>query len=203
MEAPVFLLWGLRVLLGSMFFLSGLAKWPERKALPEIVADYDLLPEALVGPVARLLLVSELAIGGALLSGLLPAWSSGAAMILSGVLALAAFINLRRGRSIQCGCFGASSTEKVSGSTVVRASSLALASGVCLVALIVAGKGVSSADLRPGAVVAVYAVGSTMALLYLVLFEAHRVAKTGNELREAMVLGVQYRAQRNSRSVLR
>lgn len=203
MEATVLFSWILMVLLGSIFFLSGLAKWPERRALPEIVANYNLLPEALVGPVARLLPISELAIGGALLTGLFPAWSTGAAMILSGFLALAAFINLRRGRSIQCGCFGASSTEKVTVSTVVRAASLAFASGVCMVALIAPAEGVPPVGLPPGTTLVVYVVGTTMALLYLFLFEAHRVAKAGTELQEAMVLGMQYRALRNSRGVLR
>ncbi|MCD8521801.1 MAG: hypothetical protein LRY66_17995 [Saccharospirillaceae bacterium] len=71
------------------------------------VADYDLLPEALVKPVAAALLALE----GALVLMLLFSASRAAGLVLAALLlggyAIAMGINIRRGHTrIECGCGG-------------------------------------------------------------------------------------------------
>ena len=89
---------------GMIFVHTGLAKLQHRDLMPGIVANYRLLPEALVVPVAAALPVVELAIGLALIAGgqrfaVLPA------ILLLWVFAAAMAVNIRRGRShIDCGC---------------------------------------------------------------------------------------------------
>jgi len=71
------------------------------------LADYQLLPDVTVRPVARVIPLVELVIAFALL---VPAWRSWAALSAAGLIALYAAaigINLWRGRrDIDCGCAG-------------------------------------------------------------------------------------------------
>lgn len=71
------------------------------------LADYQLLPGALVRPIARVIPVVELMVAFALL---VPAWRSSAALSAASLIALYAAaigINLWRGRrDIDCGCAG-------------------------------------------------------------------------------------------------
>jgi len=92
------------VCVGLVFVMAGLSKLRHRQLFPGVVANYRLLPEALVTPVAALLPLAELAIGITLIAGerlLAPVL----AITLLLVFAVAIGINLRRGRRmIDCGC---------------------------------------------------------------------------------------------------
>ena len=78
------------VAVGMVFVLAGAAKLRHRELLAGVIANYRLLPAALVGPAALLLPPVELALG---------------AMALLLIFAAAMAINIRRGRSqIDCGC---------------------------------------------------------------------------------------------------
>jgi hypothetical protein len=71
------------------------------------LADYQLLPEALVRPSARLIPLLELAIAFALLVPVSRSWAALAAAGLLALYAAAIGINLWRGRAdIDCGCAG-------------------------------------------------------------------------------------------------
>lgn len=71
------------------------------------LADYELLPEALVRPGARVIPVLELAIAFALLVPASRTWAALAAAGLMALYASAIGINLWRGRrDIDCGCAG-------------------------------------------------------------------------------------------------
>ncbi|MGL6243556.1 MauE/DoxX family redox-associated membrane protein [Pseudomonas sp.] len=71
------------------------------------LADYQLLPDALVRPVARVIPVVELAIAFALLVPVSRYWAALAAASLIALYAAAIGINLWRGRrDIDCGCAG-------------------------------------------------------------------------------------------------
>lgn len=89
---------------GMIFAHAGLGKVRHRDVMAGIVANYRILPEPLVLPVATMLPFVELMLGLALLAGgqrmaVLPA----AALLL--VFAGAMAINIRRGRGhIDCGC---------------------------------------------------------------------------------------------------
>ncbi|MGE8063633.1 MauE/DoxX family redox-associated membrane protein [Pseudomonas sp. NPDC089569] len=71
------------------------------------LADYQLLPEALVRPTARLVPLLELAIAFALLVPVTRGWAALSAASLLALYAAAMGINLWRGRrDIDCGCAG-------------------------------------------------------------------------------------------------
>ena len=71
------------------------------------LADYQLLPDSLVRPVARLVPLLELAIAFALLVPVSRGWAALSAASLLALYAAAIGINLWRGRAdIDCGCAG-------------------------------------------------------------------------------------------------
>lgn len=97
---------------GLIFAGAATGKLRHRALFPGVVANYRLLPQGLVAPVAMLLPWAELGLGCALaglgVSGMAgPALSlaSGSAIALLLVFAWAMAINIARGRShIDCGC---------------------------------------------------------------------------------------------------
>lgn len=89
---------------GIILLVGGLSKWRHRALLPGVIANYRLLPTALIGPAALVLPFAEMLIGGALVAGLAPVPVL-FAMLLLGLFALAMVINITRGRThIDCGC---------------------------------------------------------------------------------------------------
>ena len=95
---------------GIVFVEAGLAKLRHRDLVPGVVANYRLLPEALVAPVAAILPPVELGLGLALIASVLTGggplhWAALPAAALFLAFAAAMAINIRRGRShIDCGC---------------------------------------------------------------------------------------------------
>lgn len=89
---------------GLVFVQAALAKLRHRELLTGVVANYRLLPAAMIGPVAMLLPPVELLLGIALLLG--GHWlAATGAMTLLLLFAAAMAINIGRGRSqIDCGC---------------------------------------------------------------------------------------------------
>ncbi|WP_305036245.1 MauE/DoxX family redox-associated membrane protein [Novosphingobium sp. EMRT-2] len=102
---------GLRVMglagacgVGLVFVHAGASKLLHRDVLPGVIANYRLLPDALVAPVAAVLPWGELALGLALLAGG-PPFAVVPALVLLGLFAGAMAVNIARGRrSIDCGC---------------------------------------------------------------------------------------------------
>jgi hypothetical protein len=89
---------------GMVFVQAGLAKLRHRELLTGVVANYRLLPSAMVSPVAVLLPPAELVLGTALLLGGHWLAATGAVALLL-IFAAAMAINIGRGRSqIDCGC---------------------------------------------------------------------------------------------------
>lgn len=89
------------------------------------LADYQLLPDLLVRPVARVIPLVELVIAFALL---VPAWRAPAALSAAGLIALYAAaigINLWRGRrDIDCGCAGPDQAQPLRPVLLLRNSTL-------------------------------------------------------------------------------
>lgn len=111
---------------GLVFLSAGIAKLLHRELVPGVVANYRLLPDALVGPVAAVLPLAEVAIALALLGGF------GLFAALPAIVLLLAFaggmaINIRRGRShIDCGCGRSQLRQPLSWSLVARNGVLAV-----------------------------------------------------------------------------
>lgn len=110
---------------GLVFLLAAIGKLRHRQLLPGVIANYRLLPEALVTPAAALLPVAELVVGIALLAGSRPL-APIAAIALLLVFAGAMAINIRRGRTqIDCGCGHDGLRQGLSWPLVVRNTVLA------------------------------------------------------------------------------
>jgi hypothetical protein len=127
---------------GIVFVEAGLAKLRHRDLVPGVVANYRLLPETVVAPVAALLPIVELGLGLGLIASVMTAgsvqlpgsvqlWSAqllalpAAALLL--VFAAAMAINIRRGRqAIDCGCGRSHLRQPLSWSLVVRNGVLAV-----------------------------------------------------------------------------
>lgn len=106
--------------IGLIFAGAGIAKLRHRMLLPGVIANYRLLPAALVVPAAMLLPWAEMLLGAALIVGIRPL------PVLLGVALLALFaaamaINLVRGRAhISCGCGRPELSQSLSWGLVAR-----------------------------------------------------------------------------------
>ena len=116
---------------GIVFVEAGLAKLRHRVLVPGVVANYRLLPETMVGPVAALLPLVELGLG----FGLIVSVITGGTLRLLGLPAAALFlvfagamaINIRRGRrAIDCGCGQSHLRQPLSWGLVARNGVLAV-----------------------------------------------------------------------------
>jgi uncharacterized membrane protein YphA (DoxX/SURF4 family) len=95
-----------RLLLGVVLVVAGALKLPDPAAAARAVRAYQLLPEALVGPVAFGLPVVEIAVGLALLAGVFVRTAAIASAVLMVVFLAAVGSAWARGLQIDCGCFG-------------------------------------------------------------------------------------------------
>jgi putative oxidoreductase len=106
--------WLIRVGLAALFLWTGTQKLIEPGAFAAAIANYRVLPEALVGLAAVSLPVLELVAGAALLW---PLYAQGAAWLVAALLlvfAVAMAQSKLRGIDLDCGCFGADQTSQVS-----------------------------------------------------------------------------------------
>lgn len=122
-----------RIFLGIVFIYASLDKIVDPLAFAEIVKNYQLLPEMMIGPVAFFLPWLEFVCGAMLVSGVFidTAVAILVAMLLVFVAALSA--NLYRGIDVACGCF---STDASSASdmqmTIARDVVLLVIAGLAL-----------------------------------------------------------------------
>ena len=95
-----------RLALGAIFLYAAATKVPDMAAFAKDVANYRLLPAALVPFVAAVVVGIEIVVGLALATGL---WARAAALVAAGMLVV--FVAglsqaLLRGIDLRCGCFG-------------------------------------------------------------------------------------------------
>ena len=97
-----------RLLLGGLFLWASATKVPDMGAFAESVANYRIVPAALVSATAAMVVGVEIAASVALLANL---WARAAALVLAGLLAVFTVglaSALARGIDLACGCFGGS-----------------------------------------------------------------------------------------------
>ena len=95
-----------RLLLGALFLWASVTKVPDMAAFAESVANYRIVPPALVPVVAAAVVGVEIAAGVALI---LNVWARPAALLLAVLLTVFTFglaSALARGIDLACGCFG-------------------------------------------------------------------------------------------------
>lgn len=143
------------VAVALLFAVAGIDKLRHRDLLPGVIANYRLLPEALVAPTAALLPGVELLVAAGLLLGFAPIAPLGAIALLL-LFAGAMAVNIGRGRRhIDCGCGHAGLRQSLGWTQVGR--NLVLAT-VLLPALAAGRADLGTADAALGAAagVAVY-----------------------------------------------
>lgn len=110
----------IRLFLGELLLLAALPKLRARADFERAVVNYDLLPTRVALGLARVLPVSELLLGAALVVGALAEVAATAAGFFFITFAIAAGINLLRGRQMDCGCHGAAAPRTISWTLVTR-----------------------------------------------------------------------------------
>ncbi|TMB14060.1 MAG: DoxX family membrane protein [Deltaproteobacteria bacterium] len=107
-----------RVVLGALFIWAAVTKLPDIAAFAQDVANYRVIPAALVPIVAAAVVGIELLAGIALVIGVMDRPAAAVlAVLLAAFIALLAQA-LLRGIDLRCGCFGGD--ERASWWTVVR-----------------------------------------------------------------------------------
>jgi uncharacterized membrane protein YphA (DoxX/SURF4 family) len=122
-----------RFVLGAIFLTAGVAKIAHRDDFADAVRNYRLLGDRPSDLFAAWIPPLEIVCGLFLGFGLLVGWVS---LLLVGLLltfSAGVAINLRRGRSIDCGCLGVSATKDISWATVGRNLVLAAAAASLIV----------------------------------------------------------------------
>jgi uncharacterized membrane protein YphA (DoxX/SURF4 family) len=158
---------GARLLLGVVFVVAGAAKLtaPGRRRFAEAVGDYDLLPAALVGPVASTVPVLECVAGAMLLLGLLPSVAAWLLAVMLAGFTVAVAVNLLRGRRIACGCGGAA-TEPITWWTVARNALLTgVAAALALAGPVAPGLTPARVAVAPSDLAAVAIASATLLVL--------------------------------------
>jgi uncharacterized membrane protein YphA (DoxX/SURF4 family) len=96
-----------RLGIAVIFLYAGIAKVREPWLQFAVsIESFKIVPETWLEPIARILPWWEIALGVALLTGILSRWFS---LILTGMLAWFLFIGIRayaKGLAVDCGCFG-------------------------------------------------------------------------------------------------
>jgi hypothetical protein len=144
----------LRTLVALVFLTAAVGKMRHWLAFQGVLANYRLLPDALVVPMAYLLPPVEAVLALALVMGEQATWAVAGAAALLSLFAVAMAVNLIRGRrAIDCGCFQSALRQNLSWVWVGRNVGLAL--GLVLTCAVVGEPGDAWSTLYAAAVGAV------------------------------------------------
>lgn len=104
-----------RYVIGCVLLMAALPKLFARRQFAQAVANYQLLPDRLVHPVAAWLPRVEVICGGCLLLGIAIKPVAAVTGVMLGAFAVAVTVNLIQGREIECGCSGTVAPEESGG----------------------------------------------------------------------------------------
>jgi uncharacterized membrane protein YphA (DoxX/SURF4 family) len=172
-----------RTLTALVFLSAAYGKFRNGMVFRGVLANYRLLPEALIGIVAAALPPLEALLGAALLLGIATPWSEAAAAALLVVFAAAMGINLIRGRSdIDCGCFQSTLRQTLSWTLVARNLVLASALGLAGAAVQVPLEGWARLEGLLGGGVA-FLILQSLNILWTIVPAWHRPRRLGTGVR--------------------
>ncbi len=144
----------LRTLVALVFLTAAIGKMRHWLTFQGVLANYRLLPDALVAPIAYLLPPVEALLALALVTAEHATWATAGAAALLCLFAVAMAVNLTRGRrAIDCGCFQSALRQNLSWAWVWR--NVALALGLVLTSAVVGEPGDPWSTLFAAAVGAV------------------------------------------------
>lgn len=121
MQVEVFdFVFTIRVFLGLVFLTSGAGKLLNQKKFSEAVQEYSILPPFLSRAYGIFLPWAEMIVGIGLLAGIaLYLMAVSMSVLLVGFI-VAIVVNLRRGRTLECHCYGVLSANAIGWGTVLR-----------------------------------------------------------------------------------
>lgn len=108
-----------RLLLAAVFAVSGIAKIADLPGTRKAISDFGL-PRLLARPIGLLLPLIELTCAIALIPAALAWWGAVGVLALLIVFLAAILLNLSRGRTPDCHCFGQLHSEQIGRKTVIR-----------------------------------------------------------------------------------
>jgi len=115
-----------RLILGGVFLYASIDKIAFPDQFAEIIRNYHILPEALVGFSARTLPLLELLLGIFLVSGIFTRVSSISLSFLLLIFIIAVAVNSINGHFESCGCFSVSNQNTESSALIVIGRNLTL-----------------------------------------------------------------------------
>jgi len=121
----------LRIALSVIFGIAGVTKLLDQRGTRDAVKNFGS-PESLAPALAFVLPLAELAIAAGLLFTSTTRVSALAALLLLGLFAVAISINLARGRTHDCHCFGQLHSRPLGWPTLARNLIFALGAGIVL-----------------------------------------------------------------------
>ena len=116
----------IRLAIAALFLVAGLAKLADAAGTRQAIVEFGL-PDVFARPAAVLLPWAEVAIAVALIPVSSSGWGAGAALILLSVFTAAIAVNLVRGRTPACHCFGQIHARPIGPLTLVRNGVFAVA----------------------------------------------------------------------------
>ena len=121
--SPLFLLFA-RLCVGGVFIVSGVAKWLDKPGTEASMARYLFLPKGSGKFIANVFPPLEIAIGLALIFGILTRLAALGAVLLFALFTGLIIYDLARGKTQSCRCFGKLSDDKLTPMAVVRNAAL-------------------------------------------------------------------------------
>jgi uncharacterized membrane protein YphA (DoxX/SURF4 family) len=109
-----------RLVAGVVFVYASLDKLAHPEAFAQAIANYRMVPMALLHPFAWFLPVLEIVTGVALIVGF---WRRGSALLIAGMMAMftvALAVAMARGLDISCGCFDTAGGHAVGMDLLIR-----------------------------------------------------------------------------------
>jgi uncharacterized membrane protein YphA (DoxX/SURF4 family) len=96
----------LRLAIGAIFLVAGVSKVGHAAEFAAQIAGFQLLPQAVIAPMALVLPFLEILLGGYLVVGLFTRASAWVAVLLLALFDGAIASAVVRGMTVSCGCFG-------------------------------------------------------------------------------------------------
>lgn len=117
------------VALGCAFVASGFGKMRDVDGFVLTVIDFQVIPRPFAVAVGRTLPNVEALCGIALVIGFRPDVTASVGLFLLLAFFVGVSVNLRRGRTLACHCFGTRDSDPISWVTVIRISALLVCAG--------------------------------------------------------------------------
>src|ERR671921_2075375 len=120
-----------RLVLAAVFTIAGVAKLADLKGSRQAIIEFGL-PAVVASPLALLLPLAELGVGAALIPASSAWWGALGALGLLVLFVMGISINLARGRTPDCHCFGQLHSAPAGWKTLARNGVLVVVAGFVL-----------------------------------------------------------------------